>query len=255
MKNRFTIIIILLLSIIILSFLIGEDILAVDDHISVKGGDDVEWNILSIIKKGGPVMYPIIFCSVLALGIALERLFHLRRNNIIDPEFLSTIKKYWHKQEMDRAVGICHKYDISMSRILRAGLLRFDYGIIEIERAIEGAGQHEVSLLSSNLRILGVIASLAPMLGFLGTVTGMIRAFNVISQSGAGNPSLVASGISEALITTAAGLIVSIPTLAIYHYFRGKVDRFIFEMEEISIQLIEKLFHTKGVTEGEDGTV
>jgi biopolymer transport protein ExbB len=82
------------------------------------------------------------------------------------------------------------------------------------------------------------------MLGFLGTVTGMIRAFNVISESGAGNPSLVASGISEALITTAAGLIVSIPTLAIYHYFRGKVERFIFEMEEISIQLIEKLFHT-----------
>ncbi|MFV1951458.1 MAG: MotA/TolQ/ExbB proton channel family protein [Nitrospinota bacterium] len=251
MKNRFAVIIV---TTIILSVLISADTSKAEDRLSA-GSHDVEWRILSVIKKGGPVMYPILFCSVIALGIAMERLFHLRRNNIIDPDFLRTIRKYWHRQEMEKAVGVCHKYDVSMSRILRAGLLRFDYGILEIERAIEGAGQHEASLLSSNLRLLGAVAGLSPMLGLLGTVLGMIKAFDVISRSGTGNPGLVASGISEALITTAAGLVVGIPALAIYHYFRGKVDKFVFEMEEISIQLLEKLIPAKGVTDGEERTL
>ena len=103
----------------------------------------------------------------------------------------------------------------------------------EIERAIEGAGQHEASLLNSNLRALGAVANITPMMGLLGTVFGMIKAFNVISQSGTGSPGLVASGISEALITTAAGMMVGIPALILYHYFRAKIDRYVFEMEEI----------------------
>ena len=190
-------------------------------------------------------MYPLIFCSVLALGIAIERSYNLRRNKIIDPDFLVLLRSYWHKQETQKAIGVCRRHDICLSRILKAGLFRFNYGIIEIERAIEGAGQHEASLLNSNLRMLGLVANLAPMLGLLGTVLGMIKAFAVISQSGTGNPGLVASGISEALITTAAGLMIGIPALALYHYFRGKIDRFIFEMEEISLQLIEELAHKK----------
>ena len=128
-----------------------------------------------------------------------------------------------------------------MARILKVGLLRFGGKVDEIERAIEGAGQHEASLLNSNLRVLGAVANITPMLGLLGTVFGMIKAFNVISQSGTGNPGLVASGISEALITTAAGMLVGIPALALYHYFRGKIDRYVFEMEEISFQLMEEL--------------
>ena len=95
--------------------------------------------------------------------------------------------------------------------------------------------------MNSNLRLLGALANITPMMGLLGTVFGMIKAFNVISQSGTGNPGLVASGISEALITTAAGMIVGIPALALYHYFRGKIDRYVFEMEEISFQLVEEL--------------
>ncbi|MFQ6111902.1 MAG: MotA/TolQ/ExbB proton channel family protein, partial [Nitrospinota bacterium] len=128
---------------------------------------------------------------------------------------------------------------VSISRILRAGLQRRAFGFQEMERAIEGAGQHEVSVLSANLRILGVIANLAPMLGLLGTVVGMIRAFNVISQSGTGNPGLVAAGISEALLTTAAGLTVGIPALAAYHFLRAKVDRYIHEMESISMDFVQ----------------
>src|SRR3990172_7685320 len=110
----------------------------------------------------------------------------------------------------------------------------FNYGILEIERAIEGAGNHEATLLTASLRGLGVIANLAPLLGLLGTVTGMIKAFGAIAEKGTGNPSIVASGIAEALITTAAGLIVGIPALTVYYYLKGKVDRLVFDMEEIS---------------------
>lgn len=205
-----------------------------------------EWVFISLFKKGGITMYPIFFCSVLSLAIVLERLFHLRRKRIIHPEFLENIQKHWYKHETNQAISTCQKYDVSISRVLRAGLLRFGHGFREIERAIEGAGQHETSLLVSNLRILGAIANLAPMLGLLGTVLGMIKAFNVISQSGTGNPGLVASGISEALITTAAGLMVGIPTLAAYHFFRGRVDKFVFEMEEISLKLLEDISLDRG---------
>jgi biopolymer transport protein ExbB len=197
--------------------------------------------ILSFIEKGGFMMYPILFCSILVLGIGMERAYNLRRKNIIDADFLEKIRSYWNWNDIQLGLQLCASHDTSLSRILKIGLLRFGGQLDEIERAIEGAGQHESSLLNSNLRTLGAIANLTPMMGLLGTVFGMIKAFNVISQSGTGNPGLVASGISEALITTAAGMMVGIPALALYHYFRAKIDRYVFEMEEISFQLVEEL--------------
>lgn len=200
-----------------------------------------EWDVLSIIEKGGFMMYPIIFCSVLMVGIAIERMYSLRRKHIIDPDFLKKIREHWNWRDIQLGLQLCHGYDTSLARILKAGLLRFGGKVDEIERAIEGAGQHEAALLTSNLRVLGAVANITPMLGLLGTVFGMIKAFNVISQSGTGDPGLVATGISEALITTAAGMVVGIPALALYHYFRGRIDRFVFEMEEVSFQLVEEL--------------
>ncbi len=200
-----------------------------------------QWKILTIIEKGGIMMYPILFCSILMLGIAFERAYSLRRKNIIDSEFLLKVRAHWNWKDIQLGLQLCKAYDNSLARILKAGLLRFGGKVDEIERAIEGAGQHEASLLTSNLRVLGAVANITPMLGLLGTVMGMIKAFNVISQSGTGNPGLVASGISEALITTAAGMAVAIPALALYHFFRGRIDHFIFEMEEISFQLVEEL--------------
>ena len=111
----------------------------------------------------------------------------------------------------------------------------------DIERALETTGQYEATILGSHVRGLGVIANLAPMLGFLGTVTGMIKAFQAIAAAGTSNPSLVASGISEALLTTAAGLVIGIPALALFHFFRGRVDRFVTEMEEVALDLVEDL--------------
>ncbi len=199
------------------------------------------WKLLAIFEKGGFMMYPILFASVLMLGIAIERAYNLRRKNIINPKFLLDIRKQWDWKEIHKTLQLCNSYDNSLSRILKVGLLRVGGKLDEIERAIEGAGQHEASLMNSNLRVLGAVANITPMMGLLGTVFGMIKAFNVISLSGTGNPGLVASGISEALITTAAGMVVGIPALAFYHYFRGKIDRYVFEMEEISFQLVEEL--------------
>ncbi len=200
-----------------------------------------EWEVLAIIEKGGIMMYPILFCSIMVLGIGIERFYNLRRKNIIDTEFLKNVRNHWNWKDVHLGLQMCNSYDNALSRILKTGLLRFGGKLDEVERAIEGAGQHEASLMNSNLRVLGAVANITPMMGLLGTVFGMIKAFNVISQSGTGNPGLVASGISEALITTATGMVVGIPALAMYHYFRGKIDRYVFEMEEISFQLIEEL--------------
>jgi biopolymer transport protein ExbB len=199
------------------------------------------WELLSIFEKGGVMMYPILFSSVLMLGIGIERLYNLRRKNVINSDFLKNVRNQWDWKDIKKTLQLCNSYDNSLSRILKVGVLRVGGKLDEIERAIEGAGQHEASLMNSNLRVLGAVANITPMMGLLGTVIGMIKAFNVISLSGTGNPGLVASGISEALITTAAGMAVGIPALALYHYFRGKIDRYVFEMEEISFQLIEEL--------------
>ena len=199
------------------------------------------WELLSLFEKGGIMMYPILFSSVLMMGIAIERLYNLRRKNVINSTFLQNVRSQWDWQDIQKTLQLCNSYDNSLSRVLKVGLLRVGGKLDEIERAIEGAGQHEASLMNSNLRVLGAVANITPMMGLLGTVLGMIKAFNVISLSGTGSPGLVASGISEALITTAAGMAVGIPALALYHYFRGKIDRYVFEMEEISFQLIEEL--------------
>ena len=133
-------------------------------------------------------MYPILFSSVLMLGIAIERGYSLRRNNIISSKFLKDLRNQWDWKNIQKTLRLCNSYDNSLSRILKMGLLRFGGKLDEIERAIEAGGQHEASLMNSNLRVLGAIANITPMMGLLGTVIGMIKAFNVISLSGTGNP-------------------------------------------------------------------
>ena len=198
--------------------------------------------LVTVFNKGGLVMWPILLCSVIALGICLERAFRLRHGKVINKEFIGYLSSLSGQGDFEKVVQLCQSHNkLAMSRVVQSGIRRARYGVLEVERAIEITGSHEATLLQANLRGLGVLGNLTPMLGLLGTVIGMIKAFNVISEMGTGNPSLVAAGISEALITTAAGLIVGIPTLAMYHYFKGKVDKFVFEMEEVSLQLVEDI--------------
>lgn len=200
------------------------------------------FSLVDFYLRGGLAMHVILACSVLALAIILERAINLRKGKIISTAFIEEIKKYWYRREIERAIQACRDYDLSLSRVLRAGLLRFDHGIDAVEKAIEGAGQHEAAVLRRNLMLLGFIANIAPMLGLFGTVLGLTRSFDVIANAGlAGNPGAVAAGISEALITTVFGLTVGIPTLAAYYYFKRKVEVRILEMEEVSLALIEDL--------------
>ncbi|HZD41966.1 MAG TPA: MotA/TolQ/ExbB proton channel family protein [Terriglobales bacterium] len=200
------------------------------------------FSIIHFYLKGGPAMHFILACSVFALAVILERAINLRKSKIISTAFIEEIKKYWYRREIDKAIQACREYDISLSRVLRAGLLRFNHGIDAVEKAIEGAGQHEAAVLRRNLTILGFIANIAPMLGLFGTVLGLTRSFEVIAGYGmAGNPGAVAAGIAEALITTVFGLMVGIPTLAAYYYFRRKVEIRTLEMEAVSVALIEDL--------------
>lgn len=207
--------------------------------------------VVGLFHKGGPMMWPILICSVFSLAITLERAMQLRRKKVIHPDFLKDVKTHWLQGDYDKALKVCRSHDIAISRIVRAGLLRSDMGILEIERAIEGAGTHESTVLTSNLRWLGALANIATLLGLLGTVTGMIRSFNVIATAGPGNLSLVATGIAEALIATAAGLTVGIPTFAAYHFLRGRADQLVILMEEISIGFVEDIAQRKN--SGQDG--
>jgi biopolymer transport protein ExbB len=205
----------------------------------------LSFSLIDFYVKGGPVMHFILACSVFALAIVLERAINLRKRKIISTVFIEEIKKYWYRREVDKAIQACREHDISLARVLRAGLLRFNHGIDAVEKAIEGAGQHEAAVLRRNLTILGFIANIAPMLGLFGTVLGLTRSFDVIASYGAaGNPGAVAAGIAEALITTVFGLLIGIPTLAAYYYFKRKVETRTLEMEEVSVALIEDLAYT-----------
>ncbi len=194
-----------------------------------------------LLKKGGYTMIPLGCCSVVALMVALERLVSLRRKKILPAGLVTASEVYWNRGNLEGAAQICGRFDAPLARVLQAGLARRRLGIGEMERGMIGAGEHESTALSRNLRTLGVIANLAPMLGLFGTVIGMIRAFDVISRAGTGNPNLVAEGISEALLTTAAGLLIGIPALAAYHFFRARGDRFLFEIESIALSLLQKV--------------
>jgi biopolymer transport protein ExbB len=188
--------------------------------------------------RGGPIMYPILVCSVIGLTVFLERLAFLRRKHLLPVRFVRSITRAWQRGEFEAAWRLCQQQDIPLARILRAGLRKVKDGPQEMERAIEVTGSHEAGVLEANLRFLGAISNIAPMLGFLGTVTGLITAFNVIAVQGTGDPKLMADGVSEALITTEFGLFVGIPALGAYHYLRGKVDRLLHEMEAITIELL-----------------
>ena len=206
--------------------------------------------IWSLLKEGGYTMIPIGLCSIIMVAVVFERLISLRREKVLPDELVTATEHYLRRADYDEAVRICERYEVPFAHIVRAGLSRRHIGIGEMERAMVGAGQHEATVLSRNLRTLGVIANLAPMLGLFGTVVGMIRAFDVISQFGTGNPGLVAEGISEALLTTAAGLIVGIPSLAAYHFFKARGDRFLFEIETIAFDFLRILSSQTG----QDGT-
>ncbi len=184
-------------------------------------------------------MYPIIFCSIVALAIFLERLWVLRRRNIIPQDFVNNVEGLLKKQKISEAVFLCQNDISSIAKIFLAGLRSTQKGMWLVKEAIEERGSREATILEKNVDILSTIANLTPLLGLLGTVSGMIKTFNAISVQGIGNPAPLAGGIAEALITTATGLCIAIPTLVCYRFLKDKASSLIFEMEENSIRLVD----------------
>ncbi|GMW00463.1 MAG: biopolymer transporter ExbB [Candidatus Hydrogenedentota bacterium] len=197
---------------------------------------------IEIISQGGIIMWPISACSVIALAIVVERFWSLRRSSIGTREFMDTIRNVLRQNRIQEAMEICDDTNSPMARILKAGLLKHNRGKADIREAIQDAGHLEIPRLEKYLSGLATCANVAPLLGLLGTVTGMITAFAEIQhKQGRVNPSDLAEGISNALITTAAGLAVAIPALVVYNYFVNRVENMILEMEIHSSELVDLL--------------
>jgi biopolymer transport protein ExbB len=197
--------------------------------------------MLEFVIKGGVVMVPLLLCSVISLSIIVERCLSLRRNRILKYEVLQRIEELLRDRKIPEASTLCKRYPSSMTRILLAAILNHDKSRQEIKEIIEDAGRQEVPVLERYLTILGTIASISVLLGLLGTVMGMIRTFNAIAALGYGHPEALASGISEALVATATGLTIAIPTLVLYNFFMNKVDSLVIEMEKNSLRMLSIL--------------
>jgi len=190
-------------------------------------------------------MWLIIMCSVIALGVVIERAYHLYRAQIDTKEFMDKISSTIRRNRIMEAVDICDRMPGPIAHILKAGIMKHDRTRAEIKEAIEDAGLFEIPRLEKNMGILATIAQISPLLGLLGTVTGMVKAFQVIEQKAAllypVSAADLAGGIWEALLTTVAGLIVAIPTFVVYNYFISRVDAFVLDMERSSTDLVNIL--------------
>jgi biopolymer transport protein ExbB len=198
-----------------------------------------------MIEKGGPLMGHIILCSVIAFAVFIERMWFLRKEKINAEKFVEKISDLIRRNRIVEAIDVCNTTPGPVSRILKMGILRHDRTREEIREAIQDAGLYEVPRLEKNIGILATVAHISPLLGLLGTVTGMVGAFQVIQQQAVSmmpvNPGDLAGGIWEALITTVAGLSVAIPTYVAYNYLVSNVDGFVFDMEKSATEIMNVL--------------
>lgn len=197
--------------------------------------------MLEMIKAGGWLMVPILLCSAAAMAIVIERFWTLQRQRIAPSDLVVQVWQWARAgvltEERVRTVA----KGSPLGRVLAAGLVSRDRGRELMKERIEDVGRHVVHELERYLNTLGTIASITPLLGLLGTVIGMIRVFAVITTQGVGDAGVLAGGISQALITTAAGLTVAIPSLFFYRYFRSRVDELVMTMEQETLKMVEAL--------------
>lgn len=192
-------------------------------------------------NEGGVWMWPILICLILGLAVAFERVITLNRADINTRKFLVKVKRALEDGGIPAAEEICANTRGPVAAVFQAGLLRADEGIGAVEKAIVSYGSIEMSFLERGLVWISLFISVAPMFGFLGTVVGMVEAFDAIESAGDISPSLVAGGIKVALLTTVFGLIVALILQFFYNYCVAKIDRIVVEMEEASIDLIDWL--------------
>ncbi len=193
-----------------------------------------------LMNEGGPVMWPLLAFSVIALAVVAERLYALWRARINVHEFLPKVRKALVVNRSIRdAVKVCEEYRGPVASILKAGLMKYGQPKEDIEKTIENAALFEMGRLERGLAVLATTANVAPLLGFFGTVTGMMAGFDALAAQGLSNPGAVATGIKEALTTTAGGLAVAIPTQLAYNYFMSRINKFVRDIETAANMLLE----------------
>lgn len=195
------------------------------------------------LAEGGVLMLPLAACSVLAMWVVIDRAWHLRRERVVRPEIVDVIDTLKSAGDIPLARSICERHPGPFSTIVRTALDSRDRPRAEIREIVEDRGRQEVARLERGLGLLETVAGIAPLLGLLGTVLGMIEVFDVVSRQGAGQARSLSGGISEALITTATGLTIGIPSLVAYNYFSGKAERLVLDIEGHANRLIQKLLH------------
>ncbi|WP_078119918.1 MotA/TolQ/ExbB proton channel family protein [Thiosocius teredinicola] len=195
--------------------------------------------MLELVKAGGWLMFPIIACSVIAMAIVVERLWAYRKNKVLPTNLVAQIWQLHQNKQLTSAHIATVRNSSSLGRVLAAGLMNRAHPREVMKEAIEEEGRQVVHELERYLNTLGTIANISPLLGLLGTVVGMIKVFAEISARGVGDPNLLSGGISQALITTAAGLSVAIPAVIFHRYLSGRVDKIVVRMEEQALKLVE----------------
>ena len=197
--------------------------------------------MVEIVKSGGYLMAPIIICAIVAMGIILERFWSLQPKRVIPEDLTSKVWGWVKRDQLDQKQIQTLYQGSALGQILAAGLINRDRDRAVLKDAIEDTGRHVVHELERYRETLGTVAAVSPLLGLLGTVIGMVKVFTAITTHGVGNPTVLAGGIAEALITTAAGLTVAIPALIGYRYYRTRVDTLVVDMEKEAIKLVEAL--------------
>lgn len=195
----------------------------------------------SYFDKGGPIMWPLLLLSVLGVTVAIWRWMALRAATQNIGPFVSSLRERLLAGDVEAAIQTCDEHPGPVSNIVRAGLVKFGRTKDEVELSLQDASAHELATLERGLPVLATIAMIAPLLGFLGTVTGMINSFDALAAVGLNNPAAVASGISQALITTAAGLMIAIPIQMAYNYFLTRVNGTVRSMESAANLVLDAM--------------
>ena len=221
---------------------VGEEVVTGVNEMAAEMAEPVvaEMSLWDMALKGGWIMAVLALLSIVCFYIFFERLAALRKASKDDPHFMEHIRDYVHSGELKSAVNYCRMTNTPVSRMIEKGLSRIDRSATDVQAAIENAGNLEVAKLERHLPVMATIASGAPMIGFLGTVTGMVQAFWEMSNAGNNiDITLLSSGIYQAMITTVGGLIVGIAAMFAYNYLVGKVDNIVNEMEAKTLAFMD----------------
>ena len=246
MKQKYRVVLLLLclgMIIFIRQAIVSQDLVLPSPQEKEVTQEAPKMTFIGLLVAGGPVMIPISLCSIGGLALILRLIFSLRMKNFINSNTLEEIKKYVKEGLYDKALQLCSNGKTVLERVFKVSIEKRGYGKSEVEKVMQEKIDIELTGIIQANSYLSSIAVISPMLGLLGTVTGMIRAFNVIAfEAGLGKPALLAKGVSEALITTAAGLIIAIPYMSFYFYFRGRLRNIITRMGEECTNLLEILY-------------